>query len=517
MADASAEKSQAPAPDADSGRLRRERDLYLAMLDLGSQHDLDAFVAEALALIVEVAGAHQGYLEVHEDTDRRGRSWSVAHGFSKDEIAGVKDAVSHGIIAEALATGRTIETPSALLDPRFRERGSVRLSRIEAVLCAPIGDDPPLGVLYLQRRATPGPFPEEERRKIELFARHLAPLADRLLSAERRRHEQDPTREVRESLHLSGVIGRSNAFAACLRQIALVAPLDVSVLLTGESGTGKSQLARVIHDNGPRRNGPFIEVNCASLPDALVEQELFGSLPGAHSTAMRRMEGRVQAAERGTLLLDEIGDLSMAAQGKLLQLLQSKLYYPLGSARPVQADVRVIAATNVDLQTAVREHRFREDLFYRLQVLPVRVPALAERRGDIAELAAYFCNAACERHALRRLTLSRGAVRALEAAAWAGNVRELAHAVQAAAIRADGEGALQVERSHVFPNGGQVTPEEQVRPTFQEATRRFQAQLLRETLEDTNWNIVETARRLDLARSHVYTLIRVFEIERTRP
>ncbi|HEX5812743.1 MAG TPA: sigma-54 dependent transcriptional regulator, partial [Pseudonocardia sp.] len=336
-------------------------------------------------------------------------------------------------------------------------------------------------------------------------------------SVQRRRQEQDPTREVRQSLRLRGVIGRSDAFAACLRQIALVAPLDVSVLLTGESGTGKSQLARVLHDNGPRRSGPFVELNCAALPDALVENELFGAVQGAHSTATRRMEGRVQAAERGTLLLDEIGDLSLTAQGKLLQLLQSKAYYPLGSSRPVQADVRVIAATNTDLQAAVREHRFREDLFYRLQVLPVRVPTLAERRTDIPELAAFFCNEACERHTLARLSLSRGAIRALEAASWPGNVRQLAHAVEAAAIRADGVGALQIERAHVFPNDAGIEEAEAPRLTFQEATRRFQARLLRETMEDANWNIVEAARRLDLARSHVYTLIRAFGLERDRP
>jgi len=491
-------------------KIQQERDLYLRLLNLSGEAELEPFLREALALIVEVGEAQQGYLELHDDDDKTGAPrWWIAHGLSEQEIQGVRAAISRGIIAEALATGQTIVTPSALLDPRFSERESVRVGRIEAVLCAPIGNDPPRGVLYLQG----GSISNEARERAEVFTLHLAPLVDRLLAQQRGLARADATRSLRATLRLDGVVGHSPALAAILRQVALIAPLDVNVLLTGESGTGKSQLARVIHDNGPRAGEPFVELNCAAIPDTLVESELFGSLPGAHSTAARRVDGKVAAAEHGTLLLDEVGDLSAAAQAKLLQLLQSKQYYPLGASKAVQADVRVIAATNTDLQRAVSERRFREDLFYRLQVLPVRVPSLAERREDIAELAMYFRDTVCKRHGLPRLELSRNTVRALEAAEWPGNIRQLAHAVEAAAIRAAGAGAAQIEPAHVFPDraviGGAAPP-----LTFQEATRRFQEQLLRDTLEDTGWNVVEAARRLDLARSHVYNLIRAFGLER---
>jgi Nif-specific regulatory protein len=499
----------------DPTRLQRERDLYLRLLSLGQQRELKPFLHEALGLIVEVAQARQGYLELHDEQDGVDTPrWWIAHGLSTEEIAGVRAAISRGIIAEALATGQTIVTPSALLDPRFSERDSVRLGKIEAVLCAPIGEDPPRGVLYLQGGANSGVFCEEARACAETFARHLAPLADRLLTQHRRQAESDPTRSLRASLRLDGVIGRSPALAAVLRQVALVAPLDVTVLLTGESGTGKSQLARVIHDNGPRAGQPFVELNCAALPENLVESELFGALPGAHSTASRRLEGKVAAAEHGTLLLDEISELAPAAQAKLLQLLQSKEYYPLGANKPVRADMRLIAATNIDLQRAVAERRFREDLFYRLQVLPVRVPTLAERRSDIPELAAYFCRSACEQHGLPQLELSRNAERALQSAEWPGHVRQLAHAVEAAAIRAAGEGVTQIEQKHLFPDAAAPPPDAGAALTFQEATRRFHERLLRDTLEETQWNVVETARRLELARSHVYNLIRAFGLER---
>jgi len=504
-------------PSAELVQTRRERDLYRRLLQLGAQNELEPFLKEALALVVEVVGARQGYLELHADDDQAGSSpWSIAHGFSASEVEGIRAATSRGIIAHALATGETIVTQSALLDPRFRDRDSVRTGRIEAVICVPIGPGPPLGVLYLQGREQTGAFSEEDRSNAELFASHLTPLAERLLARRRQQDEGDATLSLRRTLRLDGVVGHSASLAAVLRQVALVAPLEVSVLLTGESGTGKSQLARIIHDNGPRRNGPFVEVNCAALPETLVESELFGALPGAHSTAARRIEGKVAAAERGTLVLDEVAELPLPAQAKLLQLLQSRHYYPLGASKPVQADVRLIAATNVDLRAAIAGHRFREDLFYRLEVLPIRVPSLVERREDIRDLATHFCTTASERHRLPRTVLSPGALRALEETDWPGNVRQLAHAVEAAVIRGVGEGAERVERIHVFPEPGDPGGETRRSRTFQDATRCFQARLLRETLEATDWNVLDAARRLDLARSHVYNLIRAFGLERQK-
>src|SRR5947199_7362963 len=241
------------SPDAELARIRRERDLYRRLLHLGAQNELGPLLSEALGLVVDVTGAHQGYLELHDDEERTGHPplW-IAHGFSAAQVEAVRGTISRGIIAHALATGQTVVTPSALLDPRFRDRDSVRAARIEAVVCAPIGSDPPLGVLYLQGREQAGAFSEEDRSNAELFARHLAPLAERLLARRRKQYDADATRALRRTVRLEGVIGRSAAFAAALRQVALVAPLEVGVLLTGESGTGKSQLARIIHDNGPR-------------------------------------------------------------------------------------------------------------------------------------------------------------------------------------------------------------------------------------------------------------------------
>ena len=260
----------------------------------------------------------------------------------------------------------------------------------------------------------------------------------------------------------------------------------------------------------------MVEVNCAALPEALLESELFGAREGSDSTATAPIEGKLAAAEGGTLLLDEIGEVPLGAQSKLLRLLQTKQYTPLGASQPETADVRLIAATNSDLEAAVRSGSFREDLFYRLAVLPLRVPTLAERAADVPELSRYFCARACERHGLKRLELSSAALRAVEAAEWPGNILQLEHAIEAGAICAAGLGAALIEQQHLFPVEGTSEAPEQEATTLQEATRRFQADLVRRTLGETGWNVAETAQRLDVARSHVYKLISAFELERSR-
>ena len=493
--------------------LRSERDLYRRLLDLGAHRELSALLRDALALIVEITGARLGYLELHdpEDAPEDRSRWSIAHDLSGTEIERVRTAISRGIIAQALASGETVITPAAMVDPRFSAFTSVREAQIEKVLCAPVGIDVPIGVLYLQGSTADGSFSDVDREHAEIFARHLAPLADRLLARSEERN--DPTLTFRKTLRLDGVVGHSVALSEVLRNIALLAPLDVDVLLTGETGTGKSEVARAIHTNSARSAGPFVDVNCAALPDELLESELFGAMPGAHSTAARRIPGKVAAAEGGSLLLDEISELPIGCQAKLLQLLHSRQYYPLGSAQPVRADVRILAATNVDLRFAVSERRFREDLLYRLEVLPIRMPSLAQRRDDIPVLARHFATHACERHKFSSIGLAGSAVRAAQAAEWPGNVRQLAHAVEAAVIRAAGENSPTVQTAHLFPDQSNRTSAPEA-ATFQLATRQFQAELLRGALAESNWNIAEVARRLDITRSHVYNLIHAFCLAR---
>jgi Nif-specific regulatory protein len=244
----------------------------------------------------------------------------------------------------------------------------------------------------------------------------------------------------------------------------------------------------------------------------LIENELFGAAPGGHAGAVREVVGKISAARSGTLFLDEISELPIGAQAKLLQFLPSKNYYPLGASQPRHSDARLVAASNVDLRRAVAEKRFREDLLWRLDVVTIRLPSLAERQIDLDELIDHFCRTVAVRHGLAPVAASPAARRAIKAAEWPGNVRQLEHTIEAAAIRAAAARTSTLGLQHLFP--GQRDSKANESESFQEATRSFQADLLRRTLVACDWNVSECARRLDLARSHVYTLIQSFDLPR---
>lgn len=500
---------------SEEARLRQERDLYRRLLTLGSEETLDSFLQESLSLVTELAGANQGYIELRGQDVLEGEVWRISHGLSEVELSSVESRISNGIMAEAISSGKTVVTPAAFMDPRFKERGSVRMGNIGAVLCAPIGGDVRIGVLYLHAEAKKGErvFTPEDRERIELFATHAAPFAQRLIEQKIYDSANDATTAYRQELDAKDFIGKSPAIAEVLKQAALVAPLDVNVLLTGPTGTGKSAIAKLIHDNGPRKQGPFVELNCANLSSELIENELFGAVSGAHSTAHRAVAGKVKAAEGGTLFLDEIAELPLESQAKLLQLLQTRHYFPLGSNKPVPANIRLISATNIMLETAMSNGTFREDLFYRLQVLPIELPALSQRKEDLPLLASEFVDRACRQHSIRNLELSRSAITAVTLAEWPGNVRQLANAIEAATIRAAGEGAKVVYKHHIFP-GAELR--EVHAPTWNDATRDFQRQFLQSVLEEYDWSVNDVADRLDLAKSHVYSLINSLDVKPLR-
>jgi two-component system response regulator HydG len=236
-----------------------------------------------------------------------------------------------------------------------------------------------------------------------------------------------------------GMVGSAPTFRAALDTLRQVAPTSATVLLLGESGTGKELAARLLHDLSPRSGAPFVPVNCAAIPETILESELFGYERGAFTGATQRKEGRFQRAHGGTLFLDEVGDMSPGVQAKLLRVLQDGVVERLGGTQPIQVDVRIVAATNRDLAAEVRAGRFREDLFYRLDVVAVRLPPLRERREDVPLLATSFLRGFAERNRRPVTGFSDAALQALASHDWPGNVRELQHAVERAVVLCKGE------------------------------------------------------------------------------
>lgn len=301
------------------------------------------------------------------------------------------------------------------------------------------------------------------------------------------------------------LIGHSPVFRQLLNTAQLVAATRATVLICGESGSGKENLARFLHTHSPLASRPFIAVNCANLPENLVESELFGHRRGAFSNAIVDRDGLVRAAHNGTLFLDEIGELPLAAQAKLLRFLENGEILPLGYDQPITANVRVIAATNCDLEKMVKIGRFRADLFYRLQVVPMEVPPLRERSTDIGLLIEHFVEIAAQQHSLQAVSFSPEALKVLKAYSWPGNVRELKNLCERLTILCNFQrGSLGVENLPLNIRGGQsaatpVTPA--ATPLNLGQTER---DLILQALEQTRGNRTRAAKLLGISR---YTLL----------
>jgi len=482
-----------------------ERTLLWELTQWPAPDAVKDWLQTVVARLTNVVGAERAMVELYK---RNGQTLSVSFRCTSEQEEAVRTVTSRGIVTSAIAEGKTVHTPYALLDERFGKHPSVQNQRLEAVLCVPL-TGVQTGVLYLEGLRGNGPFKPEHVELSEHVARFLGPvLAAHSVSSE---DSSDPTRPFRQKLKLDAIAGRSRALARVFQQLTLVAPLNINVLLEGESGTGKTQIARAIHDNSPRASGPFVELNCAAIPETLFEAEFFGTREGAF-TGARRALGKVAAAEGGTLFLDEVSEIPLPAQSKLLQLLQSKKYYAVGATGLTDANIRVIAATNAKLETLIAEKKFREDLLYRLNSFVLRMPSLSERLDDIAPTLDFLVEQVAAEHNLPHLPLSPQFRLTCETMEWPGNVRQLRARLEQALIRAVADHSPQVEARHLeTATLLEAAPEPR---SFAEATRQFQRELLRRTLDTCDWNVTEAARRLELTRSHVYNLIRSFGFTR---
>ncbi len=313
------------------------------------------------------------------------------------------------------------------------------------------------------------------------------------------------------------VVGRSYAIKALLDKIEKVAPSPARVLVTGENGTGKELVARAVHRLSTRAEGPFIEVNCAAIPSELIESELFGHMKGSFTGAVQDRAGKFELAHHGTLFLDEIGDMSLAAQAKVLRVLEDGVVTRIGGSKPVSVDVRVLAATNKDLEHEIGEGRFRADLYYRLNVVPVSVPPLRDRREDIPQLVAHFTDRLTRNEGVPPRGFADDAVQRLTEYDWPGNVRELRNTVERLLILSSGPriSAADVERLVGKRAAEQTSLGSLVEcRTFEEFKDAAERAFLLAKLREANWNVSETARLLDMPRSNLYKKIERYGLAR---
>jgi DNA-binding NtrC family response regulator len=331
--------------------------------------------------------------------------------------------------------------------------------------------------------------------------RLLLTLKNALRTSRLERENRELQRYWRDELAL---VGESAPMAALRRLIERAAPSDVPVLLLGENGTGKELVARAVHDLSPRRAEPFVKLNCAAVPSELIESELFGHEKGAFSGAVGQRRGCFEQADGGTLLLDEIGDMSPAMQAKLLRVLQDGELVRVGGSEVLKVDVRLISATNRDLETLITEGRFREDLHYRVNTVTLRTPALRERRGDVPALAAHFAQAACRRHHWRPRGFAPEALALLGEQPWRGNVRELKNVVERALILCEGDpiGAAELRAllDPARPRPGAIPGEGRLA----ELVEAFERDVIRERLRVLAGHATNAAKSLGLERSHLY-------------
>jgi len=427
----------------------------------------------------------------------------AAHGLTEDEIGRGKYLVGEGITGKVVETGEPMVVPQIEKEPLFLNRTQSRENLTKSnisFICVPIKNGPHvLGALSADRLFSEEIAFEEDIRLLSIVASMIAQglkIQQMVLDEKTQLLSENITlkEKLKERYSLYNILGTSNKMTEVFQMIGRVADTDVTVLVRGESGTGKELVANAIHFNSARSSKPFLKLNCAALPDMLIESELFGHEKGAFTGAIEQRSGRFERADGGTLFLDEIGTLNLTAQAKLLRILQEKEFERIGGTRTLRVDVRIIAATSKDLERSIEEGTFREDLYYRLNVFPIFIPPLRERKTDILLLADYFIEKFNQKHKKKVQRISTPAIDMLMQYHWPGNVRELENCVERAVLFC----ADRVIHSHHLPPTLQTGEQSGTVPSlsFEGAIQNYEKELIIDALKNSGGNMAKAARLL---------------------
>lgn len=495
--------------------------LYTITRQLASSLELSVCLKKTMQILAETKGMENGTVSIVNPLTGK-LEIEVAHGISAEGRKRGKYRIGEGVTGRVVATGEPIMVPQIAEEPLFlnktRARGNLAEQK-RSFLCVPIkAGHNVIGALSVDR-IYPDGITEQANIDLQFLTVLSTIIAQTVVRVQKVNRETEELftenlklkRELSEKNKINDIIGNSVKMQNVYEMIHRVVDSNATVLLRGESGTGKTLVAKALHYNGKRKANPFVVVNCSALPEALLESELFGHEKGSFTGAIKQKIGRFEQAEGGTLFLDEIGEISNSVQVKLLGVVQERSFQRLGSARQITCDVRLVAATNRDLEKAVGDGNFREDLYYRLNVFPVYLPPLRERRTDILLLAEFFLDKYTKENKKKIGRISTSAIDLLIQYHWPGNVRELQNCMERAVLICDDNS---IKGIHLPPSLQTAESTGKVKPLSLAVTvENFEKELIIEGLKRNNGNQTRTAKDLDTSLRIINYKIHRYKID----
>jgi transcriptional regulator with GAF, ATPase, and Fis domain len=480
----------APVED-EAAETMADIDAYQKLYDFSARlmdkHELDELLDALMDAVIEITSADKGFLILMqgEDTDVK-----VARNLKRENIADAVSQLSDSIIQKVVKTGRPVIISDAMHDDEFAGSKSVMQLSLSSVICLPLLDKGRLiGIIYVGNDSVIEMFQGDTMQALTVFAAQASLIIVNAMLLDHLRVDNRTLRGRLEDIRFGSIVGTSAPMQEVFRKVEKIAATDISVMITGETGTGKELIAREIHTRSPRLKGPFITINCGAIPENLLESELFGHVKGAFTGAFNNKLGRFQAADQGTLFLDEIGEMPLNLQVKLLRAIQEKVVIRVGDTRAENVDIRILAATNRKLEVEIKEGRFREDLYYRLNVVNLHLPPLRARGDDVHVIARYLLSRYAKEYESKVKGFSPNASVAIRKHDWPGNIREMENRIKKAIVLS--------ETTTIGPDDLGLTAD--VLPRIlelAEAKEQFQRDYINEILALNNGNRTKTARDL---------------------